>query len=470
MIIPVILAGGSGTRLWPLSRQFYPKQMINLTNEHTMLQNTILRLADLDDVSSPFVVCNENHRFMTAEQLRDINIKPCSIMLEPAARNTAPAIAAAAIQIINDNSSDPIMLVLPADHVIDKIPEFYAALEQGLYYAEKGNMVTFGVIPDSPESGYGYIKKGDPINGDFAACRIEKFFEKPDKKTAEIYVDSGDFCWNSGMFMFRASAIINELEKYSPDIVNSCRQAIEKGISDLDFFRLDKENFSASPSDSIDCAVMEKTKHGIMIPFDAGWNDLGSWEALWQAGKKDKEKNVIKGDVLVHDVSNSYIKSESRLVAAAGLDNHIIVETADAVLVACRDRVQDVKKLVDKMKKKGRQEILTHRRDYRPWGACETMDFDDRFKVKRITVKPGAKLSLHQHFNRAEHWIIVSGTALVIKGNEKIVLKEDQSIYIPVGVLHKMENPGRIALELIEIQSGSYLGEDDIIRFDKDRR
>ncbi len=468
MIIPVILAGGSGTRLWPLSRELYPKQMINFTNEHTMLQNTILRLRKFEDVSSPLVVCNENHRFMTAEQLRDIDIAPSAIILEPVGRNTAPAIAAAAMEIMNQNNNDPLMLVLPADHVIDNIPEFYAAIELAHYYAEHGNLVTFGVIPDSPESGYGYIEKGDKINGHSNACKINKFVEKPDIASAKIYVDSGNFCWNSGMFMFRTSAIIDELEKYSPDIVSACRKAVDKGVNDLDFFRLDRESFSASPGDSIDYAVMEKTNHGIMIPFDAGWNDLGSWEALWQTGSKDKDNNVIKGDALVHDVHNSYIKSESRLVTAAGLDNHIIVETSDAVLVACRDKVQDVKKLVERLKKDGRQEVLTRRRDYRPWGACETMDFDDRFKVQRITVKPGAQLSLHKHFNRAEHWIIVSGTALVIKGDEEIVLKEDQSIYIPVGVPHRMANPGMINLELIEIQSGSYLGEDDIIRIDKD--
>ncbi len=472
MIIPVILAGGSGTRLWPLSRGLYPKQMLNLINEHTMLQNTILRLSGLDDSSSPLVVCNEEHRFMTAEQLRNINIQPWSIILEPVGRNTAPAIAAAAIKILNDNNhgvkndNDHMLLILPADHVIDKISDFYKALEQGRAYAERGYLVTFGVIPDGPESGYGYIQKGKRVDEKLDICRIKRFVEKPDCNTAKRYINSGEFCWNSGMFMFKASTIIQQLEKQSPDIVNACRNAIEKGVNDLDFFRLDRKSFSESPSDSIDYAVMEKTDRGVMVPFDAGWSDLGSWEALWQTGKKDENANVIIGDVLIHDVHNSYLKAETRLVAAVGIENHIIVETGDAVLVASRDKVQSVKNLVEQLKKNGRQEAIIHKKKYRPWGASETVDSAKRFKVKRITLNPGAKLSLQQHFNRAEHWIIVSGTAHVIRGEEELVLKEDQSTYIPVGVLHRIENPGKIPLELIEIQSGSYLGEDDIVRFD----
>lgn len=467
MIIPVILAGGSGTRLWPLSRGLYPKQMIKFTNKHTMFQNTILRLAGLDDISSPLVVCNEEYRFMVAEQLRNIDVIPWSIILEPVGRNTAPAIAAAALKILNDNrANDPLLLVLPADHVIDKISNFHAALEHGRYYADKGCFVTFGVIPDNPEPGYGYIQKGKRVDEKFDICEIQKFIEKPDCDTAEKYVNSGKFCWNSGMFMFKASAIIKELENQSSDIVNACRSAVEKGVDDLDFFRLDRKNFSQSPCDSIDYAVMEKTDKGVMVPFAAGWNDLGSWEALWQTGKKDDNLNVIKGDVLIHDVHNSYLKAETRLVAAVGVDNLIIVETGDAVLVASRDKVQEVKKLVEELKKNCRQEAMTHKKEYRPWGASETMDSALRFKVKRITLKPGAKLSLQQHFNRAEHWIIVSGTAHVIRGEKELILKEDQSTYIPVGVLHKIENPGKIPLELIEIQSGSYLGEDDIVRFD----
>ncbi len=466
MIVPVILAGGSGTRLWPLSRKSYPKQMINFTNEHSMLQDTILRLAGLDDVSSPVVLCNEQYRFMIAEQLRNIDTDKHTIILEPAVKNTAPAIAAAAVKIMDKDGLNPVMLVLPADHVIERIPDFHAVLKQGYYYAEKGNFVTFGVIPCRPETGYGYIRKGTKINKNSNVYRIKNFIEKPDKKTARTYVESGNYCWNSGIFMFKASAIINELEKYSPDIVKTCRNSVKKGVNDLDFFRLDKNYFSASPSNSLDYAVMEKTKHGIVIPFDAGWNDLGSWEALWQTGEKDTNNNVIKGDIIIHDVHNSYIRAETRLVAAAGLDNHIIVETGDAVLVACRDKAQDVKELVDRLKKYNRREIISHKRDYRPWGACEIMDDYDRFKVNRITVKPGAKLSMHKHFHRAEHWIIVSGTALIIKDNKKHTLKENQSIYIPAGVLHKMENPGKVPLELIEIQSGSYLDEDDIIRCD----
>ncbi len=467
MIIPVILAGGSGSRLWPLSRKLYPKQMINFTNKHTMFQNTILRLRDFDGIAPPIVLCNESYRFMVAEQLRNINMDGYTIILEPAIKNTAPAVACAAIKIM-ENNDDNIMLVLPADHIIDKIPDFYTALNHGCNYADKGNLVTFGVIPNSPETGYGYIQKGEKIKDDSNAFEINKFIEKPDRKTAEIYVNSGNFCWNSGMFLFKASSIINELGKYSPDIVNTCEKAVENGLNDLDFFRLDKDNFSASPCNSLDYAVMEKTELGIVIPFDAGWNDLGSWEALWQNGKKDNNQNVVKGDVVIHDVHNSYIRAETRLVAAAGLDNHIIVETGDAVLVAHRCKAQDVKALVAKLEKENRKEVSSHRKDYRPWGACEIMDSTERFKVKRITVKPGARLSLHKHFHRAEHWIIVSGTARVIKDGKEFILKEDQSIYTPVGILHKMENPGKIALEVIEIQSGSYLGEDDIIRFDKD--
>ena len=465
MIIPVILAGGSGTRLWPLSRQLYPKQMIDIYNEKTMLQNTVLRIEGFEMIAPPIIVCNENHRFMAAEQLREINIDPLAIILEPIGRNTAPAIALAAFKAMK-HEKDPILLVLPADHVIEKVMDFHAAIRAGIKEAEKGNLITFGIIPDSPETGYGYIKKGDLLESGTGASKIEKFVEKPDLATAKKLFDSGSYCWNSGMFMFKASEIIKELETHAPDIMMPCKGLIEAGVQDLDFLRLSREGFQDIPSDSIDYAVMEKTSKGIVIPFKAGWNDLGSFDALWQAGKKDENLNVIKGDVLTHDVKGSYINSESSLIAAVGIEKFVIVETKDAILVSPRDRVQDVKKIVKQLKDHNRNEIVSHRKVYRPWGSYETIDAEHRFQVKRITVKPGAKLSLQKHFHRAEHWTVVSGAATITRGDEEMLLKEDESTYIPLGTLHRLENPGKIPLELIEVQSGSYLGEDDIVRFD----
>ena len=465
MIIPVILAGGSGTRLWPLSRELYPKQLIDLYNDKTMLQNTVLRLKGIEALGSPIVVCNEEHRFMTAEQLRQIDIDPHAIILEPVGRNTAPAIAVAALKAM-ENKADPLLLVLPADHVIEKVTDFHIAIQAGREYAEKGNLITFGIIPESPETGYGYIKKGDVLETDTGACRLEKFVEKPDLPTARKYVASGSYCWNSGMFMFRASAIIKELETHAPEMMMMCKEVIAEGVQDLDFFRLSLDGFKRIPSDSIDYVVMEKTANGIVIPFEAGWNDLGSFDALWQTGKKDENQNVIKGAVLFHDVKDSYINSESSLIAAVGIEKFVIVETKDAILVSPRDRVQDVKKIVKQLKDLKREESITHRKVYRPWGSYETVDVEPRFQVKRITVKPGAKLSLQKHYHRAEHWTVVSGAAMVTKGEETLLLKEDESTYIPLGTLHRLENPGKIPLELIEVQSGSYLGEDDIVRFD----
>ncbi len=465
MIIPVILAGGSGTRLWPLSRELYPKQLIDIYNEDTMLQNTVLRLEGIEMMGSPIVVCNEEHRFMTAEQLRKIKVDPFAIILEPVGRNTAPAIALAALKAM-ENKEDPILLVLPADHVIEKIDDFHAVIQAGLKYAQKDNLITFGIIPRSPETGYGYIKKGELLEKETGASKIEKFVEKPDLFTAKNYIESGSYCWNSGMFMFQASAIIKELENHAPDMMSLCRKVIATGVQDLDFFRLSLEGFKDIPSDSIDYAVMEKTSKGIMIPLDAGWNDLGSFDALWQTGEKDGNLNVIKGDVLTHDVKESYINSESSLIAAVGIEKFVIVETKDAILVAPRDRVQDVKKIVKQLKDLNRDESVTHRKVYRPWGSYETMDIEPRFQVKRITVKPGAKLSLQKHFHRAEHWTVVSGSAIITRGEKQMLLKEDESTYIPLGTLHRLENPGKIPLELIEVQSGSYLGEDDIVRFD----
>ncbi|SLM32970.1 mannose-1-phosphate guanyltransferase [Desulfamplus magnetovallimortis] len=466
MIIPLVLAGGSGTRLWPLSRELFPKQLLNITDDHSMLENTLLRLNGLDSVSAPIIVCNETHRFMVAEQLRRIDVTPLSIMLEPVGRNTAPAIAVAALKAL-DLEEDPTLLVLPADHVIYNVPRFHDLVQKSVALASLGYLITFGIVPDSPETGYGYIKKGDLLkNGSYGACVIDRFVEKPDYDTARGYLESGEYLWNSGMFMFRASGIINELEQYEPEMLKACRSAIENGCSDLDFFRLDSGGFSKARSESIDYAVMEKTDKGAIMPFDAGWNDLGSWDALWQTGQKDEGNNVILGDVLLSDVKNSCIYSQHRLIAAVGIEDHVIVETKDALLVASRDRVQDVKKIVEQLRKRGREEAISHSRVLRPWGAYETIDVENRFQVKRITVKPGAKLSLQKHFHRAEHWTVVSGTAIVTRGDEEILLSENESTYIPLGTVHRLENPGRIPLELIEVQSGSYLGEDDIVRYD----
>ena len=468
MIVPVILAGGSGTRLWPLSRGLFPKQLINLIDDHSMLQNTLLRPLGIPDIAPPVVICNEDHRFMAAEQMRRVNCTG-TILLEPVGRNTAPAIAVAALQVALEHPQAT-LLILPADHVITDMTAFHGAVAAGEAHAAAGALVTFGIVPTGPETGYGYIKKGDPVSlttgKNLTGCAIERFVEKPDLETAKGYVDSGQYLWNSGMFMFRADTVLEALTRHALDMVTACRAALEKGEEDLDFFRLDSEAFAKSPSDSIDYAVMEKTDHGVVISLDAGWNDVGSWDALWHTGEKDENQNVFKGDVLVSDVKNCYLNAESRLIAAVGLENHVVVETKDAVLVAPRDRVQEVKKLVQALKKKNRPEVTTHREVFRPWGSYETIDLGSRFQVKRITVKPGAKLSLQKHFHRAEHWTVVSGTAIITKGEEEILLRENESVYIPLGYVHRMENPGKIPLELIEVQSGSYLGEDDIVRFD----
>lgn len=465
MIIPVILAGGSGTRLWPLSRELYPKQMIAITDEFTMLQNTIKRLDGVEDLGDPVVICNEDHRFMAAEQLRQIGVTPDSIILEPMGKNTAPAIALAAFKVL-ETKEDPVLLVLPADHIIENVSHFHQAISDGARFAGTGSLVTFGIVPIAPETGYGYIRKGAPVDSRLEAARIERFVEKPDVETAREYVSSKQYYWNSGMFMFRASVIIEELNKTAPGMVDLCRSVISRGFQDMDFFRIDKDMFSKIEADSIDYAVMEKTDRGLIIGFDAGWSDLGSWQALWQTGRQDRDRNVIKGDVYVYDVKESFISSEERLVAAVGLEGVVVVETSDAVLVSPRDRVQDVKKIVQNLKKGGRSEAVNHRRVYRPWGDYETIDMSHRYQVKRITVKPQAKLSLQKHYHRAEHWTVVSGSALVTKGEEVMLLKEDESTYIPIGVMHRLENPGKIPLELIEVQSGSYLGEDDIVRYD----
>jgi mannose-1-phosphate guanylyltransferase / mannose-6-phosphate isomerase len=463
MIIPVILSGGSGTRLWPLSRALYPKQLLSLIGEKTMLQDTVLRLASIDDLGPVYCVCNESHRFLVAEQLHEIAADIGEIILESAGRNTAPAAAVAAM-LIAEKHPGALMLVLPADHIILDPLAFGKAVSGGKAAAEDGSLVTFGIVPTSPESGYGYIRASVKGDGQLSAYPVLEFVEKPDRSTAEDYLASGDYFWNSGIFLFKVETYLQELAMHASAIPAACREALEKAVEDLDFLRLDGEAFESSPSDSIDYAVMEKTRRAALVPLDAGWNDVGAWSALWDVHERDDAGNVKKGDVLLHDVQNSYIHATSRLVTAVGLEDHIIVETSDAVLVATKDRVQDVKLLVEQLKKTERDEAVIHRRVYRPWGSYETVDFSDRFKVKRITVKSGAALSLQKHNHRAEHWIVVKGTAIVTVEEKKITLTEDQSTYIPVGSFHRLENSGQMPLELIEVQTGEYLGEDDIIR------
>ncbi len=468
MIVPVILAGGSGTRLWPFSRHLYPKQLMPLVDSHTMLQGTVQRLSGLEGIADPIVICNEDHRFLVAEQLRAIDVQPASIILEPAARNTAPAVAVAALKAL---SSDPdaLLIILPADHHLKNIEAFHEAIRIGVQFARDQYLVTFGIVPDYPHTGYGYIQTGRKLpakSGFPEALEMKRFVEKPDAAKAREYVDSGTYLWNSGMFVFEASVVLSELDKFAPRIAESCREACARGLNDLDFFRLDARAFQACPEDSIDYAVMEKTSMGAVVPLDAGWNDLGSWEALWSIRQKDANDNVTVGDVLIQDVRNCYIHSTGRLIAALGIEDHVIVETSDAVLVSPRSRATDVKALVDRLKKDDRQEALVHKKVYRPWGSFESINAESRFQVKRLTIKPGAMISLQMHHHRAEHWVVVRGTALVTKGNEQFLLREDESTYIPLGVDHRLENPGRIPLELIEVQTGSYLGEDDIVRHD----
>ena len=465
MVIPVILSGGAGTRLWPLSRALYPKQLLPLVTGKTMLQETVLRLGALPDHGPVCCICNEQHRFLVAEQLHEASGNIGGIILEPAGRNTAPAAAIAAMHALS-GFRDPVLLLLPADHVISDSGALARAVEEGRAAAESGALVTFGIVPTGPETGYGYIRARIAGAGPESSYPVVEFVEKPDLATAERYFRSGDYFWNSGMFLFRADTFLDELERNNPEMLSWCRKAYEQAVSDLDFLRLDREAFTACPSDSIDYAVMEKTSRAVVVPLDAGWNDVGAWSALWELNEHDASANVLKGDVLVHDVHDSYIHATGRLVAAVGVEGQIIVETPDAVLVASRDRVQDVKAIVQQLQDSKRIEAENHRRVCRPWGSYETIDLANRFQVKRIVVKPGAALSLQKHFHRAEHWIVVKGTALITVGDRQITLGEDQSTYIPLGTIHRLENPGRIPLELIEVQTGSYLGEDDIVRMD----
>lgn len=478
-IQPVILSGGSGTRLWPLSREQFPKQLLKLLGNQTLLQATLQRLRQYPrsataQILSPIVVCNEAHRFLVAEQLREIEVDNPSIILEPVGRNTAPALTLAALQVAQQQ--DAVMLVLPADHVVLDPAALHQAIATAVALAEQNYLVSFGVVADTPETGYGYILRGAEI--DSSAYRIAEFVEKPDLASAQAYVQSGNYYWNSGMFVMRAQAWLDAIAEFRPDILSACSEAIQAAQTDLDFLRIDHAHFDACPSDSIDYAVMEKMTqntalnnaeaHSLsaaVVPLQAGWSDVGAWSALWDVSEQDRDGNVCQGDVLLHESVNNYINADNRLVSAVGVENLIIVETADAVLVANKDRSQDVKQIVAQLKQQQRKESMVHRRVPRPWGSYEGVVEGERFQVKRIVVRPGASLSLQMHHHRAEHWVVVRGTAKVTRGDEAFLLTENQSTYIPLGTVHRLENPGSLDLEIIEIQSGAYLGEDDIVRF-----
>ena len=460
-IKPIIMAGGSGTRLWPLSRTQFPKQFLKLgLDGYTLLQSTILRLKNLD-CDDPILICNEEHRFLAAEQMREIGVN-ARIILEPVGKNTAPAIALAAI-LLRQKQENKLMLVLAADHAISEQIAFENSIKDAIDLASQNKLVTFGIVPTHVETGYGYIEKGTPIEHGF---NIDKFVEKPDQATAQAYLESQRFLWNSGMFMFEAEQYLEELKKYASDIFQACNLSMQNICLDIDFIRIDQMEFEKCRSESIDYAVMERTAHAVVIPLEAGWSDVGSWSALWDIKPKDHNGNVTDGDVLLHHSQNNYCYSESRLVSLLGVENLVVVETKDAVLVADKNKVQDIKKIVEQLKNDDRSEYYRHREVYRPWGKYDSIDQSSRYQVKRITVKPGQKLSIQMHYHRSEHWIVVSGTAKIHKGTESFLLTENESVYIPLGEIHALENPGKLPLELIEVQSGSYLGEDDIVRFD----
>lgn len=463
-IIPVIIAGGSGSRLWPLSRKNYPKQFLNILGENSFIQETIERLKGLDRDTS-IIISNENHRFLAAEQLRKIGETSATLILEPEGRNTAPAITLSALQALKEGrAGNSLLLVLASDHYIESKINFQKSILQAVETANSGYLVTFGVVPTRAETGYGYIKKGERVD-DFS-FRIDEFKEKPNADQAILYLNNKDYLWNSGMFMMRIDVYLNALEKHAPEILRACNKAINNSSEDLDFLRVDASEFNSCPNISIDYAVLEKEKNAAVVPLDAGWNDIGSWTSLWKILDKDKNKNVKKGDVIVTNCSNSFVFSDSRLVAAVGVDNLIIVETKDAVLVVNKEDDQQVKEVVEYLNAQNRTEQVNHREVYRPWGKYDSIDMEERYQVKRITVAPGQKLSVQMHYHRAEHWIVVSGTALVGIGDKERLISENESVYIPLGEKHFLHNPGKISLELIEIQSGTYLGEDDIVRFD----
>jgi mannose-1-phosphate guanylyltransferase/mannose-6-phosphate isomerase len=462
MLYPVYLSGGVGSRLWPVSRESYPKQFLPLVDVNkSLLQETFARL-DGVEAAAPIVVCNEGHRFIVAEQLREAGIIGASVVLEPVGKNTAPAVAIAAIQAL-ENDSNAVLLVLPADHVIEDPESFRACVASGMALAETGALVTFGIVPTAPETGFGYIRRGEAKGEGF---KVAEFVEKPDAETAQSYLDDGGYLWNSGMFMLPAEKYLAELKKYAADIFDASKDAYEKAVLDLDFIRLDAKAFAQCRSESIDYAVMEQTADAVVVPMAAGWSDVGAWSALWEIGDTDAEGNVTRGDVELAATKNSYVRSESRLVATVGVEDLVVVETADAVLVADRHSVQNVKEIVNRLKSAKRSEAHTHVKVYRPWGSYESLVNAGRFQVKRIIVSPGARLSLQMHHHRAEHWVVVQGTGLVECNGNEILLAEDQSTYIPLGHKHRLTNPGVVPLEIIEVQTGSYLGEDDIVRFE----
>lgn len=465
MILPVIMAGGTGSRLWPMSRELFPKQFLKLTGENSMLQETLLRLEGLD-VINPMLICNEQHRFLAAEQLRQINKLSNNIILEPVGRNTAPAIALAAFCAMK-NGEDPLLLVLAADHVIENKDVFHRAVESAIPFAQNGNLATFGIVPTGPETGYGYIHRGNPLGQDTgAAFTVNGFVEKPDMVTAVSYLECGEYYWNSGMFLFKASTFLSELRMYRPDIYEVCEKSVQKLHFDniVDFIRIDKEIFTSCPDESVDYAVMEKTQHAVVVPLNAGWNDVGSWSALWEVNLKDSQKNCISGDIFTHNTNNCYINTDDAFVAAIGVENLVIVNTKDATLVINKDKVQDVKKVVEFLKNNDRKEYRLHRENYRPWGLQDKIVTQPRYHINRITINPGAKLSLQKHLHRAEHWVVLSGTAKVSLDGKDFLLTENQSTFIPSGAEHMLMNPGKIILEILEIASGSYLGDDDVIR------
>ena len=464
-MIPVILSGGSGSRLWPLSRGMYPKQLLPLADAKlSLLQQTVLRASTSAEVQAPVVVCNDQHRFMVAEQLRQIDAEQATIILEPEGKNTAPAIALAAFQIASTNP-DQIIAAMPADHVVADTQKFADSLAVGVALAKRGNLVTFGIVPTHAETGFGYIRRGAEAGE--GAFEVAEFKEKPAAETALQYVESGEYYWNGGIFVFRVAEFLSELKRYCPDVYAACEKAVAESRPDLDFMRVDEKAFVESPSISIDYAVMEHTDKAVVVPLDVGWNDVGSWSALWDVSDKDQHGNAISGDVLVHDTSNSHIYAETKLVSAVGVQDLVIVETDDAVMVTHRDQSQDVKEMVEALKRQDRSQVKHHRKVYRPWGWFDSIDSGERFQVKRIQVKPGARLSVQMHHHRAEHWVVVSGTAEVLNGEDTFLLKENESTYIPVGTTHALRNPSdQDPLEIIEVQSGSYLGEDDIVRFE----
>ncbi len=464
-IHPVILSGGSGTRLWPLSRTAYPKQLLSLVSDRSMLQETAARNQNDVGFTGPLVICNEDHRFLIDEQLKQIGVKPQAILLEPVARNTGPAITAAALWLL-DKDPDALMLVQPSDHVIASLPRFHDAITHGLAAAQAGMLVTFGVKPTRPDTGYGYIQGGDPVNGSAEVLAVERFVEKPDSATAQRFVDSGVFFWNSGIFLLSARAFLDDLARLNPAMLEACEKAIRAGKQDLDFFRLDGAAFAEAPSIAVDRAVMERTDRAAVVPVDMAWSDVGSWRSLREISQPDDDGNVLRGDVVASRVRDSYIRSDGRLVAAIGVENVVVVATDDAVLVADAETAGELSQVVETLRQRNRPEPLTHVTTYRPWGYYRTVDTGLRYQVKRIMVKPGARLSLQKHFHRAEHWIVVQGTALVQRGEEHLLLRENESLYIPIGAEHRLENPGKLPLQLIEVQSGPYLGEDDIVRIE----